>query len=297
VSERRALSYFESRDAAERYLGGRPYFHPLVIKKIRDFLRLREPIPLALDVACGTGQSTVALKEISSRVVGTEVSREMLALAPREAGVRYVEAPAEDLPFADGSFQLITVALAFHWFDRSRFLAETRRVLEPSGWLVIYDNGFFGEMKENPKHERWYRENYLVRYPSPPRKGEPLTDDECRKHGLRLVERESYANEVSFSAEELASYLMTQSNVTAAIEDRAESPESVRTWLISSLSPMFEWPRGTFRFGGVIDYLQASSNAVSRFVPVHSRYHLVNSAGRAKRGAGDALDLRSPSRA
>jgi ubiquinone/menaquinone biosynthesis C-methylase UbiE len=128
VSERRALSYFESRDAAERYVGGRPYFHPLVIKKIRDFLRLREPIPLALDVACGTGQSTVALKEISSRVVGTEVSREMLTLA-REAGVRYVEAPAEDLPFADGSFQLITVALAFHWFDRPRFLAEARRVL------------------------------------------------------------------------------------------------------------------------------------------------------------------------
>ena len=143
-----------------------------MIKKICDFLRLREPIPLALDVACGIGQSTVALKEIASRVVGTDVSREMLARAPREAGVRYVEAPAEDMPFEDGSFRLVTVALALHWFDRSRSLAETRRVLEPSGWLVVCDNGFFGEMKENPKHERWYREDYLVRYPSPPRKGE-----------------------------------------------------------------------------------------------------------------------------
>jgi len=229
----------------------------LVIKKIRDFLGLREPIPLALDVACGTGQSTVALKEIASRVVGTDVSREMLARAPREAGVRYVEASAEDLPFADGSFQLITVALALHWFDRSRFLAEARRVLEPSGWLIIYDNRFFGEMKENPKHERWYRENYLVRYPSPPRDNEPLTYDECRKHGLRFVEREIYTNEVSFSAEELASYLMTQSNVTAAVDDGAESPESVREWLVESVAPMFEWPRGTFRFGGTIEYLQA----------------------------------------
>ncbi len=199
----------------------------------------------------------MALKEIASRVVGTDVSREMLARAPREAGVRYVEASAEALPFADGSFQLITVALALHWFDRSRFLAEARRVLEPSGWLVIYDNGFFGEMKENPKHERWYREDYLVRYPSPPRKGEPLTDDEYRKHGLRLVERDSYTNEVSFSAEELASYLMTQSNVTATVEDEGESSESVRGWLVESVAPMFESPRGTFRFGGAIEYLQA----------------------------------------
>jgi SAM-dependent methyltransferase len=224
----------------------------LVVKKIGDFLGLREPIPLALDVACGTGQSTVALKEISSRVVGTDVSQEMLARAPREAGVRYVEAPAEDLPFEDRSFRLITVALAFHWFDRSRFLAEARRVLEPSGWLVVYDNGFFGEMKENPKHERWYRKVYLVRYPSPPRQGETLTDDECRKHGLRLVERESYTNEVSFSAEELASYLMTQSNVTVAVEAGGESPESVREWLVTSVAPIFERSRGTFRFGGAI---------------------------------------------
>jgi ubiquinone/menaquinone biosynthesis C-methylase UbiE len=208
-------------------------------------------------MACGTGQSTVALKEISSRVVGTDDSREMLSRAPREAGVRYVEASAEALPFADGSFQLITVALALHWFDRSRFLAEARRVLEPSGWLVIYDNGFFGEMKENPKHERWYRENYLVRYPSPARKGEPLTDDECRKFFNDTATTEIYTNEVSFSAEELASYFMTQSNVTATVEDEGESSESVREWLVESVAPMFEWPRGTFRFGGTIGYLQA----------------------------------------
>ncbi len=137
---RHTLSYFESRNTAERYAGSRPYFHPLVIKKIKDFLQLRGPLPRAVDVACGTGQSTVALQEIASQVVGTDTSREMLARAPREAGVRYVEAPAEDLPFEDGVVRL----------------------------------------------------------------------DECREHGFRLVERESYANEVSFSVEELASYLMTQ---------------------------------------------------------------------------------------
>jgi hypothetical protein len=71
------------------------------------------------------------------------------------------------------------------------------------------------------------------------------------------VERERYTNEVSFSAEELTSYLMTQSNVVVAIESGAESLESVRTWLTSSLAPMVRRPRGTFLFGGVIEYLRA----------------------------------------
>jgi len=105
----------------------------LVIKKIGDFLKLHEPVPWALDVACGTGQSTLALKEVASQVVGTDTSREMLDRAPREAGVQYVEASAEDLPFADGSFRLVTVALALHWFERSRFLTEASRCLTRAG--------------------------------------------------------------------------------------------------------------------------------------------------------------------
>ena len=119
----------------------------------------------------------MALKEVASQVVGTDTSREMLDRAPREPGVQYVEASAEDLPFADGSFRLVTVALALHWFERSRFLTEASRVLNPGGWLIIYDNGFFGEMKENPEHKRWYREDCLARYPSSPRNKEPLTED------------------------------------------------------------------------------------------------------------------------
>jgi hypothetical protein len=50
---------------------------------------------------------------------------------------------------------------------------------------------------------------------------------------------------------------MTQSNVTAAVEDEVQSPESIREWLGECLAPMFDRPRGTFRFGGAIEYLQA----------------------------------------
>ncbi len=92
-------------------------------------------------------------------------------------------------PLRMESFAWLRSPWLFIGFDRSRFLAEARRVLDSFGWLVVYDNRFLGEMKENPEHERWYREDYLVRYLSPPRNKEFLTEDECREHGFRLVER------------------------------------------------------------------------------------------------------------
>lgn len=254
------MNYFDSRDSADRYAGGRPYFHPLVVGKIKDFLHLRVPVPRALDVACGTGQSTVALKHIAERIVGTDSSEEMLARAPKDARILYVKAPAEKLPFAEGSFDLITTALAFHWFDRAPFLAEARRVLDPSGWLIVYDNWFTGRMGENPEYEGWYGEEYLGRCPSPPRNREPLTDAGAIEHGFELVGREGYENEVSFSPEELVGYLMTQSNVIAVVEkEGAEGWETVHEWLMKAQAPFFGASKGTFLFEGSIDYLRPAA--------------------------------------
>ncbi len=70
----------------------------------------------------------------------------MLAQAEPTLNVAYACSSAERLPFLDASFDLLTVALAFHWFDRDPFLTEARRVLSPNGWLVIYDNAFLAVM-------------------------------------------------------------------------------------------------------------------------------------------------------
>lgn len=253
------MGQFSHAAAAERYARGRPRFHALVVRKIAGFLGLREPIPAALDVACGTGLSSVALREIASRVVATDSSAEMLARAPRVENIEYVEAPAEDLPFAEGSFDLLSVSSAFHWFDRARFLSEARRVLRPEGWLVVYDNAFRGEMKENPGFEAWFRERYLSRYPSPPRDRRPFGDEDAVRHGFRFIGREDYENEVRFSVEELAGYLETQSNVIAAVEEDSEDIEEVHAWLLGSLTPLFLGAQATFVFGGYIWYLRPSA--------------------------------------
>lgn len=53
----------------------------------------------------------------------------------------------------------------FHWFHAGRFLTEARRLLQGSGWLVIYNSGFTGEMLEEPAFGGWFREGFLARYP------------------------------------------------------------------------------------------------------------------------------------
>lgn len=257
-------NYFAGKSAAERYARGRPYFHPLVVGRIARFLNLNRPVHTVLDVACGTGHSSIALTEIASWVVGVDTSVEMLDRATLDDYIEYVEAMAEDQPFDAGFFDLATVSSAFHWFDRTRFLSEARRVLRPFGWLVVYDNFFLGRMKENVEFERWHRDLYLNRYPVPDRDRRPFTDEEAEDHGFRFAEREEYANDISFSVEELADYLETQSNVIAIVEDGSESLEEVHEWLTGSLAPLFRGSMATLEFRGYIWYLEAVPALKSR---------------------------------
>jgi SAM-dependent methyltransferase/GNAT superfamily N-acetyltransferase len=275
------MNYFAHQTAAERYAKSRPYFHPLVIDRIRAFLHIQSPVPVAVDVACGTGQSALALTEIASSVIAADIAPAMLAQALAHPRIRYVAAPAEQLPVETHGADLMTVSLAFHWLDRSRFLAEAHRILRESGALVIYSNGFFGQMKENPDFARWNRETYLTRYRTPPRNNRPLTEQDARNSSFVLLGREHYTNEISFSPEHLARYLMTQSNVIAAVEQGAESLPAVYSWLLESVGPLFPAPAATFLFGGEILFLQRSISKPPDQVPKHTAAEAIATPRRA----------------
>ncbi len=250
------MNYFAHKSAAKRYANARPYFHPIVMQRIKAFLNLQQSLQNALDVGCGTGQSTIALKAIANEIVGTDSSQEMLNEAQLDSRIRYICSPAEQLPFPDASFDLVTVASAFHWLDRSHFLAEASRVLHSQSWLIIYGNGFTGRIVENPALEHWSRTNYLDRYPIPPRNNLPLTESDVQHYDFRLLRREHYTNDIAFTPEALADYLITQSNVIASVEQGKERAEDVHMWLVAEVAPLFQSTSETFTFGGAIEYLQ-----------------------------------------
>jgi demethylmenaquinone methyltransferase / 2-methoxy-6-polyprenyl-1,4-benzoquinol methylase len=98
----------------------------------------RGPIERALDLGCGTGElaRAVARRYPAARVVATDFTREMVAIG-REGGgppPEFGMADAQRLPFATGSFDLVTNAfVARNLKDLPRAFAEWRRVLRPGG--------------------------------------------------------------------------------------------------------------------------------------------------------------------
>lgn len=88
----------------------------------------------ALDLGAGTGKFTELLVDRAQRVVAVEPSEPMLAVL--RAKLPLVEAhvgSAEQMPLESGSVDVVTVAQAFHWFDRESACAEIVRVLAPGG--------------------------------------------------------------------------------------------------------------------------------------------------------------------
>jgi ubiquinone/menaquinone biosynthesis C-methylase UbiE len=92
------------------------------------------PPARVLDVGTGTGVAALALADLfpSAEVTGVDLSPAMLAEAERKGGrVRYEVADAADLPFGDGSFDLVVLMNAVPFFD------ELARVTAPGGTVAF----------------------------------------------------------------------------------------------------------------------------------------------------------------
>ncbi|HNW43332.1 MAG TPA: class I SAM-dependent methyltransferase [Elusimicrobiales bacterium] len=96
----------------------------------------------ALDVCCGTGDFSLALRRAFGpglELTGADLSAAMLSAAKTKTpGITLLQAEAKALPFPDGAFDLVTIAFATRNLniDREKLLAalrEFRRVLKPGG--------------------------------------------------------------------------------------------------------------------------------------------------------------------
>lgn len=107
---------------------------------------LNDPDAAVLDVACGTGDLSIELKmHAGARVCGSDFCRAMLEIARRKTShqslaIPYVEADAMDLPFADESFDALTIAFGLrNLCNFEDGLRELRRVLKTGGRIAILE--------------------------------------------------------------------------------------------------------------------------------------------------------------
>jgi demethylmenaquinone methyltransferase/2-methoxy-6-polyprenyl-1,4-benzoquinol methylase len=120
-----------------------------------------------LDVACGTGDLSEAFaRSPAAKVVGLDFTREMLdraeakkTSAPNGVKLTYVEGDAMSLPFADQSFDVVSMAFGIRNVVKPQVaLAETFRVLRPGGRLIVLE---FDQPK-NPML-RWFNGVYCAK--------------------------------------------------------------------------------------------------------------------------------------
>jgi 2-polyprenyl-3-methyl-5-hydroxy-6-metoxy-1,4-benzoquinol methylase len=108
-----------------------------------------------LDVACGSGQIALMAARDGLKVTGVDIATNLVHRAQLRADAeglkaRFIEADAEDLPFEDGGFDIVTSLVGAMFAPRPELVArEMLRVCSPGGTIVMGNwtpEGFVGEM-------------------------------------------------------------------------------------------------------------------------------------------------------
>ncbi|MEH2058039.1 MAG: methyltransferase domain-containing protein [Nostoc sp.] len=96
-----------------------------------------------LDLCCGSGQTTEFLVKFSQNVTGLDASPKSLQRARQNVPLAsYVEAFAEDMPFADNLFDVVHTSVALHEMQPQqlrKIINEVYRVLKPGGVFTLVD--------------------------------------------------------------------------------------------------------------------------------------------------------------
>ncbi|RWR09292.1 class I SAM-dependent methyltransferase [Siminovitchia fortis] len=133
-----------------------------------------------LDVATGGGHVANALAPFVKTVTALDLTPKMLAQAKEfiesngHDNVVFVQGDAEDLPFGDKSYDVVTCRVAPHHFPNvKRFIGESFRVLTDGGMFILVDNvspelddfdQFYNEVekKRDPSHYRAYKKSEWI---------------------------------------------------------------------------------------------------------------------------------------
>ena len=129
---------------AEIYNKYRSNYPNKCIEDILKTVNANKDISIA-DIGAGTGKLTKQFLEKGIKVIAVEPNADMLEVAIKNLSkynelFEYKQEPAEKTSIDDNSINIITVAQAFHWFDKNTFKKECKRILKPNGVIAIMWN-------------------------------------------------------------------------------------------------------------------------------------------------------------
>lgn len=248
---------FDSKRIAEGYLK-RPWLHRYVMERIKNDCGVSTKFKNGLDVGCGAGLSTKALKLLCDRVTGTDISEAMIQICKDtylNACYDFYAAAAEETRIPEELYDIVTAAGVINWVDKDKFLRNMRKIMADGGLLVIYDFGISDQMIGNTRYADWYNNEYLVNFPKPPRKESIWKQDDLIT-GFVLEKQVTYQMQYEFNMEEFVEFMLIQSNVNVQIEGGDKDTCKVRAWMNETLAPIFEGKSRAVVFNGYNWYIK-----------------------------------------
>jgi len=124
---------------SEQYAQYRPQYPDEIYAYLASLAPARS---LAWDCGTGNGQAALGLAKHFDKVHATDASAEQISLAYPHHKVDYHVEPAEHVSLDTASVDLVTVAVAIHWFNFDEFYREVKRVLRSDGILAAWTYSF-----------------------------------------------------------------------------------------------------------------------------------------------------------
>ena len=249
---------FDHKRIANGYAKDSPWLHKLVMDKVKSDCTLDKSFKNGLDVGCGAGLSTKALKLICEKVAGTDISDEMIQVCKSlydTPEFTFYTAKAEETKLPETPYDIVTAAGVVNWVDKDRFLENMDSVMDKCALLIIYDFWISDKMTGNDAYTKWYHELYLANFPKPPRK-EDIWQQKDLPDNFFIKNQVTYEMEHEFDMDSFIRFMMIQSNVNAKIEDGYKTEKEIYGWMSDTLKPIFDNKQRTLIFEGYNWYIE-----------------------------------------
>ncbi|MBS1915803.1 MAG: class I SAM-dependent methyltransferase [Bacteroidetes bacterium] len=206
---------------ADAYAKYRPTYPQELTDYILSFVNTYET---AWDCATGNGQAALLLAPHFKKIFATDISEKQIQNAVYAPNIFYSTGAAEQTDFEENSFDLITMAQAYHWMRFDEFNKEATRVGKPGCVVAIWSYGLVVSSDEKLNELiRHFYVDVIGKYWDAERKYVDERYNTVPFAFERLPSREFSIN-VKWNMEDFKGYLNTWSSVQHFIKTNKYNP-------------------------------------------------------------------------
>jgi ubiquinone/menaquinone biosynthesis C-methylase UbiE len=221
---------------SDLYARYRPTYPKELYDHILSFVKEKN---IAWDCATGNGQAAVVLAEHFKKVIATDISASQIEKAILKDNIEYLVCRAESTPFEENTFDLVTVAQAYHWINWEEFKKEVTRVCKPEAIIAVwtYNRNKLGDKKIDDAIYSFY-ENVTKPYWDYERKYvEELY--ETVEFDYEVLPVKQFVTTLNWQREDMIGYISSWSAIQKYIKANGHSPISIIEEELNKF-----WPEG-----------------------------------------------------